>query len=388
MSHLASHLVSRPARFTVWLALLVGCGEVRPPDGNARLSPTYQGQIRALLQRCVSCHAGADPAGDYDLSSYVGLLGPGSDTTRNAIAGDGSSLLLDKLTEAKHRDRLLSPAAELAPGESAEDRREADLAALKTWVVDNHLAYFDVSVHPPSWVYPGDRGSRDFHGGALRAVGWSYDGCRGCHGQDLQGGTAGRSCTTCHEAGPEGCTTCHGSRDRTGAAANAPPADLSWNLARTSPGVGAHQVHLGQSAWRAAMGCDDCHRVPRSPGDAGHLFDEGDAGTPKTDLRAEVTFGARARGNGSLQPSWDRASATCSDVFCHAVHGGTVTQWVWNRKPGAGLMCTGCHGQPPAKTLAGDSHSTSKTCPSCHVSAYDANGQLDLAKHVNGRVDL
>lgn len=572
-------------RFTLatWLLLLlpVGCGETRAPTAaRNQLAATYLNHVKPLLDsRCVSCHGGTQPAGQYDLSSYPGLLAPGTDHVRNAVPGDATSKLLTKLDsakEAKHWTYLLPAKDQLKQGETAEQRRDADLKLLTDWVVTAKLAYFDVTVHPPGWVYPGDRTSEQFHGGFLRAKGWDPESCRGCHGEELTGGTSKRSCASCHKQGLSSCTTCHGSAARKGQAAAAPPTDLSWGLDPKARGVGAHQKHLAASTKWAAITCDDCHLVPSVTRASGHLYD--DAAQTKTDFRAEVTFGSRAgldgvtpsydatkntcsvychgasfaslgqgatpkwtepasakcgtchnvpalfggadcshchqqtvvackpgekdclttgtnmgtrfikpeyhgdgikplgrkgnegtcyschgtkdsagapgpdlRGNtdisavtvglhkihntaGSyrdavpcttchvvpktkedkghmdndvpaevvfsdlargklrsatldLKPSWDRTTATCSNTYCHGLDGAKVTSWPWTKQLSPSLNCSSCHGMPPAKTLTGGTHSTSTDCRTCHSKAYTSAGQLDPARHINGKVD-
>jgi predicted CxxxxCH...CXXCH cytochrome family protein len=356
-------------RVVVWVPLLLlgGCGEVRrPPTTRSSGSATYRDQIKPLLEaRCVRCHGGADGRRDalYDLSSYVGVMGPGTDETRNAIAGDESSLLLKKLDAADplHWGYLLPQQSELRAGESAETRRAADLAVLRRWVLVDKLAYFDVLVHPPTWLYPGtiftgagglpvvQRDQPEFHGGYLRRNGWSYDACTGCHGNDLRGGTSGRSCFTCHRDGVDSCTTCHGSLGRAGSGASAPPADLSWNLGRASRGVGAHQVHLAKRGWWAEISCDDCHRVPTAVRDAEHLT--------SSDGRAELKFGARAALL-EVQPAYNASTGSCT-VYCHGaaflgIGQGKVPSWT---KTGE-AACGTCHKVP---AVAGG-----PDCSTCH----------------------
>jgi predicted CxxxxCH...CXXCH cytochrome family protein len=397
---------SSPVFLLVSLLMLVGCGEVRSPTPNRpAVKPTYVGQVKALLaRRCVSCHGADKPAGSYDLSSYVGLLGPGSDgTVRNAIAGDGTSRLLLKLAKVndpKHWDYLLPKSSEeLAPGESAEGRREADFELLKAWVLRERLAYFDVGVHPPSWVYPGDRNSAEFHGGALRSRGWDLAACQGCHGQDLKGDPArgGGSCYACHDSGPTACTTCHGSSERTGQAAIAPPADLSWELSPTKRGVGAHQAHLRSRAWWAPISCGDCHTVPSRLDSPGHLFDEG-AGK-SSDLRAELTFGSRAALDG-VTPSLDSKSGQCT-VYCHgasflSIGQGSTPAWT---ATGAG-KCGSCHlvpavaGGPDCSTCHPQSverctyDGTDATCLPTDAQAGIGTRFLDPAFHGDGKYPL
>ena len=338
MHHNPSHLSAAACAAFIVLA---GCGETRPPTSSRKpLAVTYTAQIKPLLQlRCVSCHGGAKPAGSYDLSTYPGVLGPGTDLTRNAIAGDRYSRLLTKLdanTDPKHWAHLLPKASELGADETAEQRRTRDKALLEAWVITVKLAYFDILVHPPTWVYPGDRNSVDFHGGYLRKKGWKTQSCESCHGSDLKGGTSGKPCSTCHSKGPTGCTTCHGSDT---VANNAPPKDLSWKLKPTDKGVGAHQKHLATRTWWAAMDCDDCHITPRRWDDQGHLQDQGGG----TDFVAEVTFGSGAKLDG-VTPTYDLKTGTC-DTYCHgASFTGQGQKTVWTSTTGG--ACGSCHKVP------------------------------------------
>ncbi len=388
-----SHGLSAAASAALLLALF-GCGETRPITGaRAPLAATYVQQVKPILdRRCASCHKGAKPAGSYDLSSYPGLLGPGSDVTRNVLPGDATSRLLTKLDsskEPKHWAHLLPSKDELAEGETADKRRDADLKLLRAWVVEAKLAYFDVTVHPPGWVYPGDRNSEAFHGGLLRKRGWKLEACTSCHGSDLQGGTSGKSCTTCHAKGPTSCTTCHGSDARTGAAASAPPNDLSWKVSPTAMGVGAHEQHLKARTWWAAMTCDDCHKTPRRLDEAGHLTDPGGG----SDMRAEVVFGPRARLEG-VTPTYDKQTGTC-DTFCHgASFTGQGQKTVWTSTKGGacgdchkvpalfgGLDCANCHPQSVKRCTPG-----TKGCLT--MSKTIGIAFLDASLHGDGKYPL
>lgn len=60
---------------------------------------TYTADIKPFLDAscAASCHSAALRLGNYDLSSYSGVLGNGSDATPNAIAGDPNSKLILQL---------------------------------------------------------------------------------------------------------------------------------------------------------------------------------------------------------------------------------------------------------------------------------------------------
>jgi len=379
-------------------ALAMGCGELRgADDGTAAV--TYKLTVGPLLaKRCVSCHSGAKAEGSYDLSTYAGLLGPGTDTTRNVIPGDATSRLLTKLDSAKeatHWGHLLPKTDELVSGETADTRRTADLKALTAWVVDHGLAYGADMVHPPGWVYPGKRSSGGFHGGLLRARGWKTTGCQECHGADLRGNSkaGGGSCYTCHTSGVTSCTVCHGDK-KTGS--SAPPMDLSWNLTSASRGVGAHAAHLGIKGPYPAVACADCHKVPTSTDAAGHLFD--DAAGKKSDLTAEVVLsGTAAKGN--ITAAYDQKTGTCT-VYCHGASltsAGTDSKPVWNSTKKS--TCGSCHAAPHTNPAYGGAdcsvchQQVFKACSGGSATCFDVNSKVKLeaasaALHLDGKVSL
>src|SRR5690349_9994819 len=70
------------------------------------------------------------------------------------------------------------------------------------------------TVHPPGISDPG---SPDFHGTLFRGLGWRFDACTDCHGDDFAGVRSAVSCRTCHTDGPTACTVCHAQPPATGA---------------------------------------------------------------------------------------------------------------------------------------------------------------------------
>ncbi len=166
---------------------------------------------------------------------------------------------------------------------------------------------------------------------------------------------------------------CHGS-----ATTEAPPPDTSGNTATTERGVGAHQTHLA-GANGAVVACADCHVVPATPADPGHL----DGALP-----AEVTFSGLAVADGA-SPSWDGASLTCSDAYCHgggglANAGGTLTSPTWNVVDGSQNACGACHSLPPPAP-----HPAQNACETCHGSVAGAGPVIaNPSLHVNGSVDF
>lgn len=340
-----------------------GCGEQREemPAWDP-ITYNYLDDIKPLLDKqCVSCHGSTGAKGSYDLSTWQGLLGPGSDTVRNAVAADKTSVLLTALEKGSdHKGKLTS----------------AQTRMLTTWVVEDKLAYFDSATHNPWWLTPTDRAAKSFHGGELRANKYDLTSCKGCHGNDLSGGSSKKSCATCHTGGVTTCSTCHG----TVASSGAPAPDLSSNLDIAKVTVGLHAVHLTGTKF-ARVTCQDCHKVPTKLTDKGHV----DTTSP-----AEVVFSALASGKKrgvTLKPTWDRKAGTCTNIYCHALDKGSAATWTWTTKSTAGLTCDSCHGNPPSKTIKGATHGSGTACDSCHSGAYK-NGVIDPSVHINGEVDF
>lgn len=249
--------------------------------------------------------------------------------------------------------------------------------------------------------------------------------CEGvyCHGSTLEpGGTATllswkstdssqAACGTCHSLPPGGthpeserCSDCHGdvvnsqmsfvapelhvngSVEVVGMACDSchgadgqptPPPDVSGNEDTSSPGVGAHQSHIQSSPWRTAIECEQCHLVPVSVGDEGHL---------DSDLPAEITWGDRATADGAV-PQLNDVTYQCSDVYCHGATlwpGGSNTAPIWTTVDGTQSECGTCHGLPPDSAHPDDSD-----CASCHVAVVDESFDIVCGSlHINGDVDL
>jgi len=173
------------------------------------------------------------------------------------------------------------------------------------------------------------------------------------------------------------CTTCHGSEGNP-----APPRGLGGETATTARAVGAHRLHLSDTAIRQAVPCTECHVVPSTLGSPGHLSGP------------LLTWGPLASARGS-QPAWDVAQGRCSGVYCHganpSVLGGerTSPSWTYAQEPDYTLppkqTCTGCHGWPPPSP-----HPQLTSCSGCHGTTLRSDGSIDVAggKHVNGTVDF
>jgi predicted CxxxxCH...CXXCH cytochrome family protein len=199
-------------------------------------------------------------------------------------------------------------------------------------------------VHAPGIADPQSPG---FHVALLEASNWDFARCQSCHGDDWKGGKSGESCFSCHKAAPTACETCHGS----------------------GPTSNAHGRHAG-----ASVACGECHVVPQSWDDDGHILHDGVAITAP----AKVTFGARAAltpspADRAGPPTWD--GATCTNVYCHgaALHaaGGTAPAPRWD-DPAPPGDCARCHGAPPPSHARSD-------CATCHPPG---------APHIDGIVQV
>ncbi len=99
------------------------CSNVRSLESADRRCTSWVEVIETLVaQQCESCHSAEKSEGQYQVSTYLGVLGAGSDDVPNAIAGDATSQLL----------AVLGPDASLDAHKLAVD----ELALLTEWVVD------------------------------------------------------------------------------------------------------------------------------------------------------------------------------------------------------------------------------------------------------------
>jgi predicted CxxxxCH...CXXCH cytochrome family protein len=346
-------------RLYLWLLIfcivigVTGCSDLRErPVAPLTKKLVYEDDIRPLLLRdCVPCHGSTNPAGGYDLSSYIGLLGGGSDALPNALPGDPKSLLVT----------VIQPGGR----EYARVGSEENAEKLRKWVVEDSLALAQPTVHPSGWLDPT---SPNFHGQQLRKVGWSFGECTPCHGADYTGGISKRACTVCHTGSPEACGTCHGGSDNA-----APPKDLTGGRVTSARGVGAHQTHVREGVFVRALDCVECHVKPQTLNDAGHLN-----GTPE----AEVTFGVLAR-TGGANPVWN--GTTCQSVYCHGTFtGGNRKEITWTSVGTGQAVCGTCHNLPPNDPI----HPKIGRCQLCHFEVVDAHLNVDKIRHINGTVDV
>lgn len=360
-----------PHRWLLVLALAslacVACSKARPLANDVRWCASWQDEVESIAAAtCAECHSGDTPAGDYDLTSYLGAAGAGTDDVPNVLAGDPASLLLATLED---------PAAE------AHHRVDADvLASLRDWIVGCDASYFRSRIHPGGIL---DVRSDDFHGALLRGLDYRFEVCAQCHGESFDGGLSGVACTRCHTDGPTACNVCHGSSVNP-----APPRGRRGERSTGDVAVGAHQTHVAGGPLGKVWACSECHVVPESWDDIGHLKLEDGSLDPSP---AEVTFGpfagtTRDPADRRGDPTWNHDSATCAEIYCHgdvlgdSTAANTIPTWT---AVGSGEAdCGSCHGLPP-------SGHASDQCSRCHGAVVDASRTIinpDL--HIDGRVEL
>jgi predicted CxxxxCH...CXXCH cytochrome family protein len=247
--------------------------------------------------------------------------------------------------------------------------------------------------HGIGWV----SNSTGTHALFIASNSWDMRPCRQCHGTDYAGGATGSSCKTCHTGtqGPENCMTCHGTTN------NAPPHDTRGNTTVSARGVGAHQVHVVGPLKYAAVPvpCTDCHTVPGSVYDAGHV----DSALPAEVPMASVL--ARTATSGYVpNPTLVATSATtvtCQNTYCHgafrlrinpgyefgfsdSIMVGAFKAPSWTGGS-AETACGSCHGLPPPGHL----QVPLTMCTGCHGDVMDANGNLsNKSKHMNGKISM
>ncbi|HET9596370.1 MAG TPA: CxxxxCH/CxxCH domain-containing protein, partial [Anaeromyxobacteraceae bacterium] len=182
------------------------------------------------------------------------------------------------------------------------------------------------------------------------------------------------------------CTRCHGDPSNGNAA---PPMSVRGETATTAMGVGAHQAHLSTTKLRAPLRCDDCHQVPRTVSEQGHM------GGPWATVKFDAERSDRLALTGGASPQYVRAadgtSGTCSNVYCHGATlgaGGRNTTPEWTLVDGSQKQCDSCHGAPPTKAGHPAVASDVTKCAGCHPATVDASGKiLANGAHMDGKVD-
>jgi predicted CxxxxCH...CXXCH cytochrome family protein len=190
---------------------------------------------------------------------------------------------------------------------------------------------------------------------------------------------------------PYDCTSCHGSINA------APPKDLSGHTSISSPGVGVHQSHLLAShSVSVAVACNECHTVPKSANDTGHL----DV-TPGAEVtfQGDVVSSNLAALAGSAHPAYSHMTLKCDNTYCHGYFpNGNKTAPSWTDGSGQYRACGSCHGDVtksttgdralPKTSLTGGFHPSNTNCSQCHSRTINASYQLNALRHINGQIDF
>jgi predicted CxxxxCH...CXXCH cytochrome family protein len=176
-------------------------------------------------------------------------------------------------------------------------------------------------------------------------------------------------------ASQTGCATCHG----------------------FPPESGAHLAHVQGGAFGKQLACLQCHKDVHQVDEPDHILRaNGTPVPPPAEVRFDDPGSLAARtepgATRAAEPGYDRATATCSNIYCHgsggALKGATpavAAAIPWNAKGVAG--CGSCHGIPPADGVHA-SITSSLQCVRCHTGTIDAQGNVSSASHINGTVDL
>ncbi len=176
-----------------------------------------------------------------------------------------------------------------------------------------------------------------------------------------------------------GCTECHGGLLEAPCAA-APPRSLAGEDEVEERGVGAHEAHLLGSDWARSVACEECHLVPETKWEEGHMDSE---------YPAEVVFSGPAEAF-EAEPDFDHQTGKCEDTFCHGGYfvggrpsGGEATVPIWTNTSRRLTSCTGCHGMPPPRP-----HPETSDCHDCHRNVREDDTFSHPELHVDGVVNF
>ncbi len=361
------------------------------PDGTIYHPELHvDGTVQVEMGRaCDSCHGGPDgPQPPVDVSGR-------SDTTLVSVGAHKSHALGSRLFAAVACNECHKvPTATDSPGH-VDTPLPAELSFGSIARSDDALPVWNEAAADCTNVYCH---GATLEGGTHTTPVWTNVGadevkCGNCHGlPPAPPHPVSTKCGQCHDTTdlsgaivkPEqhvdgkveltalGCASCHGSADNP-----APPIDTTEGTETTLKGVGAHQSHLkAASNLSSPVTCTECHVVPKTTDDSGHL---------DTALPAELTFGLLATSADAL-PSWDGTTATCSNTYCHGatLTGGSHTTPIWTKVGSGEAACGTCHGFPPT-----GNHVNSTLCGNCHTQTATVDGKISHPeKHINGVVEV
>ena len=102
------------------VAFVRGWGPMTPPPGILAFGPSFSaGVLPVFQQECISCHSSDSPLGEWDGSSYTGVMGTGRHAP-TVIPGDpDNSLLIQKMLDTQPTG-LPMPPSQLLPQEQVQ----------------------------------------------------------------------------------------------------------------------------------------------------------------------------------------------------------------------------------------------------------------------------
>jgi predicted CxxxxCH...CXXCH cytochrome family protein len=338
---------------------------------------------------CTACHgSGQDPAPPLDTqgNSSPSALGVGAHQAHlksslgRSLACNECHLVPSKVEDPDHIIGL--PARVQLLGVAATAGKNPVWQAASQSCADTfcHSPTPGSSRSSPSWTDSSSLGCTSCHGAPPPAPHPQMAECSLCHAQTVGADNHTIIDLAHHVDGivevdvPTKCTACHGGDNP------APPTDLEGNTLTSAAGVGAHQTHVRGTARSRAVPCAECHLVPKTVLDPGHL----DSARP-----AEVTFSGAAIAFGAT-PTY--ANGTCQNTACHGAQfpnghasGGAHTVPTWTRVNGTEAACGSCHGLPPPPPHP--LGSLNPTCNACHKNiAADNRTFLRPDLHADGIV--
>lgn len=362
-------------------------GEVVDAGGRVIAPERHVDGVVDVDERCDGCH-GTGPLGAPPPSLTGDTARTTADVGAHRIHLEGSGRARRVACNACHsvpaatadEGHLDPPPAEVeltgianAGGRVAVWNRDAQSCA-QTW------CHGPSAGEPsPTWTTQTSNDCTACHGMPPPAPHPQMDACELCHGTVVDGDDVVLA-PSAHVDGvvdvnaPLTCNACHG--DATSAA---PPRDLMGNAAPSSPGVGAHRSHVEGGPNARPVPCEECHRVPATLLEPGHLDTEGPA---------ELDFNGVARSFAS-SPTYD--GVTCSNTYCHGAvfpfghpSGAAVPAPSWTAVTPGPSACDACHGLPPPPP-----HPPGPSfCSDCHPTVGPLLDILDPLRHVDGQIDL
>lgn len=178
--------------------------------------------------------------------------------------------------------------------------------------------------------------------------------------------------------GPGGCSNCHGDAN-----SPAPPVDLHGSTDPALPSIGAHRAHLeARHELRGPIPCTECHQVPATLRDPGHI----DHPLPATVFPSVPGVAVLASADGALPTYSYGATPTCGSVYCHGngTHlltdgtRGLIRNPLWTGGTSQ-ISCGSCHGIPPLNAV----HSPGMRltdCHCCHGDSVTAEGAIIIIR--------